>query len=53
MRIVAHVHDEVTIAYPKDAEFETACSVIGTTSPWLDGICFWADVYETEFYKKE
>lgn len=53
MRIVAHVHDELIIECPDEVEVECVCETMGSTPPWLDGICLRADGYETEFYRKD
>lgn len=51
-RIVAHVHDEVIIEAPIDAEVEAICGIMGRTPDWLPGIELKADGYGCMAYRK-
>lgn len=51
--IVGHVHDELIIETPMDAELNTICKQMGRTPDWIEGLLLRADGYETAFYKKD
>ena len=51
--IVGHVHDELIIETPMDADLNAICEQMGRTPTWLEGILLRADGYETPFYKKD
>lgn len=49
--IVGHVHDEVIIEAPTDADVKIICQKMSQTPPWIPGLLLRADGYETEWYK--
>lgn len=51
--IVGHVHDELIIETPMDADINAICDQMGRTPEWIDGLVLNADGYCTEFYKKD
>ena len=51
-RIVGHIHDEVIIECPMDAEAEAVCDVMGQVPPWMPNLLLKADGYECSFYMK-
>ncbi len=51
--IVGHVHDELIIETPMDADLDTICKQMGRTPDWIEGLLLRADGYETSFYKKD
>lgn len=51
--IVGHVHDELIIETPIDADLNTICEQMGRTPDWINGLLLRADGYETDFYKKD
>ena len=51
--IVGHVHDELIIETPMDADLNAICEQMGRTPKWIDGLLLRADGYETAFYKKD
>lgn len=51
--IVGHVHDELIIETPMDADLDTICKQMGRTPDWIEGLLLRADGYETAFYKKD
>lgn len=51
--IVGHVHDELIIETPMDADLNTICEQMGRTPKWIEGLLLRADGYETAFYKKD
>lgn len=51
--IVGHVHDELIIETPMDADLNAICDQMGRTPDWIDGLLLRADGYETPFYKKD
>ena len=51
--IVGHVHDELIIETPMDADLNAICDQMGRTPDWIDGLLLRADGYETAFYKKD
>ena len=51
--IVGHVHDELIIETPMDADLNAICEQMGRTPKWIDGLRLRADGYETAFYKKD
>ena len=51
--IVGHVHDELIIEAPMDADLDTICKQMGRTPNWIEGLLLRADGYETAFYKKD
>lgn len=51
--IVGHVHDELIIETPMDADLNAICEQMGRTPMWIEGLLLRADGYETAFYKKD
>ena len=51
--IVGHVHDELIIETPMDADLNAICEQMGRTPDWITGLLLRADGYETSFYKKD
>ncbi len=51
--IVGHVHDELIIETPMDADLTAICEQMGRTPAWIEGLLLRADGYETAFYKKD
>ena len=51
--IVGHVHDELIIETPMDADLAAICEQMGRTPAWIEGLLLRADGYETTFYKKD
>jgi len=51
--IVGHVHDELIIETPMDADLKAICEQMGRTPDWIEGLLLRADGYETNFYKKD
>ena len=51
--IVGHVHDELIIETPMDADLNAICEHMGRTPTWIEGLLLRADGYETAFYKKD
>lgn len=51
--IVGHVHDELIIETPMDADLAAICEQMGRTPAWTEGLLLRADGYETAFYKKD
>ena len=51
--IVGHVHDELIIETPIDADPAAICEQMGRTPAWIEGLLLRADGYETAFYKKD
>lgn len=51
--IVAHVHDEVIIEAPVEANVDDVCSIMGAPLDWAPGLILNADGYETKYYKKD
>lgn len=51
--IVGHVHDELIIETPMDANLTAICEQMGRTPAWIEGLLLRADGYETTFYKKD
>lgn len=51
--IVGHVHDELIIETPMDADLDTICKQMDRTPDWIEGLLLRADGYETAFYKKD
>ena len=45
--IVGHVHDELIIETPMDANLDAICEQMGRTPDWIEGLCLRADGYET------
>ena len=52
-RIVMHVHDEVVIEAPMDANMEDACRIMSQTPSWAPGLVLSAAGYECAFYQKD
>ena len=52
-KIVMHVHDEVVIEAPKDADMEKVCQIMGKTPVWAPGLKLNAAGYECDFYQKD
>lgn len=51
--IVGHVHDELIIEVPKDANVQEICDIMGQTPDWMPGLLLRADGYECMFYQKD
>ena len=51
--IVGHVHDELIIETPMDADLSAICEQMGRTPAWVEGLLLRADGYETAFYQKD
>lgn len=51
--IVGHVHDELIIETPMNADLTAICEQMGRTPAWIEGLLLRADGYETQFYKKD
>lgn len=51
--IVGHVHDELIIEVPKDANVQEICDIMGQTPDWMPGLLLRADGYKCMFYQKE
>lgn len=51
--IVGHVHDELIIETPMDADLAAICEQMERTPAWIEGLLLRADGYETAFYKKD
>ena len=52
-KIVMHVHDEVIIEAPMDADVETVCRIMAQTPSWAQGLVLNAAGYECMFYQKD
>jgi DNA polymerase len=52
-RIVMHIHDEVVIEAPAEADLNNVCGLMGLSPPWANGLTLRADGYETPFYRKD
>jgi DNA polymerase len=52
-KIVMHVHDEVVIEAPMDADVDTVCQIMGETPSWAEGLKLTAAGYECQFYQKD
>ena len=52
-KIVMHVHDEVVIEAPKDADMEKVCRIMGETPAWAPDLKLNAAGYECDFYQKD
>ena len=52
-KIVMHVHDEVVLETPLDADVETACQIMSETPSWAQGLVLNAAGYECAFYQKD
>ena len=51
-KIVMHVHDEVIIEAPLDADVETVCKIMAEPPAWAPGLGLNADGYECTYYQK-
>lgn len=51
--IVGHVHDELIIEVPKDANVQEIRDIMGQTPDWMPGLLLRADGYECMFYQKD
>lgn len=51
--IVGHVHNELIIEVPKDANVQEICDIMGQTPDWMPGLLLRADGYECMFYQKD
>lgn len=51
--IVGHVHDELIIEVPKDANVQEICDIMGQTPDWMPGLLLRADGYKCMFYQKD
>lgn len=52
-RIVMHIHDEVVIEAPMDADLKTACDLMSVTPDWAPGLKLSAAGFAAEFYQKD
>ena len=52
-KIVMHVHDEVVIEAPLDADMETVCQIMAESPAWAEGLKLSAAGYECLFYRKD
>ena len=52
-QICGHVHDELIIECPEDADVSSITSVMGKSLDWMPDILIRGDGYETKFYKKD
>ena len=52
-KIVMHVHDEVVIEAPMEADVNTVCEIMGQTPSWAPGLVLSAAGYECPFYQKD
>ena len=52
-RIVMHVHDEVVIEAPMDADLNTVCEIMSRTPSWAPGLVLSAAGYTCPFYQKD
>ncbi len=52
-KIVMHVHDEVIIEAPMDADVDTVCRIMSQTPSWAEGLKLTAAGYECMFYQKD
>ena len=52
-QIVMHVHDEVVIEAPMDADVETVCRIMAQTPSWAPGLYLSCAGYECSFYQKD
>lgn len=51
--IVGHVHDELIIEVPKDANVQEICDIMEQTPDWMPGLLLRADGYKCMFYQKD
>ena len=51
--ICGHVHDELIIEVPEDADMQSICDIMGQTPEWLPRIKLRAGGYETFYYRKD
>lgn len=51
--IVGHVHDELIIEVPEDADMQTICDTMGRAPDWMPDIQLRADGYECSYYMKD
>lgn len=51
--IVGHVHNELIIEVPKDANVQEICDIMGQTPDWMPGLLLRADGYKCMFYQKD
>lgn len=51
--IVMHIHDEVVIEAPMDADLSDACRIMSETPDWAPGLKLNAVGYECMFYQKD
>lgn len=52
-QIVMHIHDEVVLEAPKDADLSDACRIMSETPTWAPGLKLNAAGYECMFYQKD
>ena len=52
-KIVMHVHDEVVLETPLNADVDTACQIMSETPSWAQGLVLNAAGYECAFYQKD
>lgn len=52
-KIVMHVHDEVVIEAPMDADVTAVCEIMAQTPSWAPGLVLNAAGYECSFYQKD
>ena len=52
-QIVMHIHDEVVLEAPMDADLNDACRIMSETPTWAPGLKLNAAGYECMFYQKD
>lgn len=52
-QIVMHIHDEVVLEAPMDADLSDACRIMSETPTWAPGLKLNAAGYECMFYQKD
>ena len=52
-QIVMHIHDEVVLEAPMDADLNDACRIMSETPVWAPGLKLNAAGYECMFYQKD
>lgn len=52
-QIVMHIHDEVVLEAPMDADLSDACRIMSETPDWAPGLKLNAAGYECMFYQKD
>ena len=52
-KILLQIHDELIIECPPDTKLEDICEKMGSTPPWVKGLCLRADGFVSDHYKKD